>query len=572
MADYTIPLSAAPEATKISVPTPHLTPVDTGLAQGVNAWQPIDPNANRMKAMQMVEAEGQFQDAQRERSQEANDRAVLEAAKNSGEDLYSTEGLDKIIDKYGTRLSEKSMQGLIKRKQDLENNGFKLRAALRNEDATKVQMAHDTMEQAYKDVSRPLERYDEAIKTHPEDQAKALEEFNAAKAAVITMYKDRKDPATGKPLLSPEKIAEMEKAGLEGWRHSVAESEWKIAQVKRAMQEKKDEAKAHLDEAKSKRELALAEKAQRDEGKTGKLNLQVKTVQIAGEKVVAAFDPHTGDWYLGGKKVDPGSIEPLEKDGTLGNRESVFTQRIIMAGNEASKALTNVVKLPMSSSTGLFGGRRQGPSLFEATKEVFTNKMSSDETRRYNIVATGFQRQLGMIESAGLAPPGSLVHQMDTVMFKEGDTTIDKMSKLAEIRQIVEAGLETTLANPRVPGAERDHINKILGDVRNAVPFTQSDVIDFEQAATKRPKLTLKRYMEEKMAVPPDLGPPAATTIPGGGSTPAPGAAGPAPGASAPATVPGGEKPTKVTSNDDYLKLPSGTLYEDPQGNIRRKK
>ena len=143
MSDYTMPMSAAPQAGQI--PTQRLTPVDTSLPQNVEAFKPIDQNANRMKAMEMTDTAAQFQDNQRIRSEEANDRAVLEAAKNSGEDLYSEEGLGKILTKYGTQLSQKSMQGLVKRKQDLETNGIKLREALRTEDTTKVQAVHDTM-------------------------------------------------------------------------------------------------------------------------------------------------------------------------------------------------------------------------------------------------------------------------------------------------------------------------------------------------------------------------------------------------------------------------------------------
>ncbi|MEI7673850.1 MAG: hypothetical protein WCK00_17230, partial [Deltaproteobacteria bacterium] len=180
---------------------------NAGTAHQVNDLmiQQVVPNFaqidNRMKAMEMTDTAAQFQDNQRIRSEEANDRAVLEAAKNSGEDLYSEEGLGKIITKYGTQLSQKSMQGLVKRKQDLETNGIKLRESLRTEDTTKVQAVHDTMEEAYKDISRPLERYEARLKANPNDQMGALEEFNASKAAIVTLYKDRKDPGTGKPLL-----------------------------------------------------------------------------------------------------------------------------------------------------------------------------------------------------------------------------------------------------------------------------------------------------------------------------------------------------------------------------------
>ena len=500
MPDYNIPMSVAPA----QIPTQRLTPVDPNIAGGVQPFKPIDQVGNAQKAMQFQDTAAQFQDNQRQRAEEANDRAILEAAKNNGEDLYSEEGLDKIITGYKNKLSPKSMEGLIKRKQSIAENGIKLRTSLRQEDDEKVAKVYSTMEEAYHDIDRPLQRYDAALKAGV-PEAQAVEEFNAAKQAVVTMYKDRKDPATGKPLLPPEKIQQMEAAGIEDWKHNVSEAKWKIEQVKRAMQEKKDEAKIALDDAKAERELALAEKAARDQGSAAKPHYEQKTVEIDGKKVFVNYDSTTGKSFVGGKEVDPDTLGPIEKGGAIGNRESVFNQRIILSANEAVKDLENVAKLPVSASTGLFGSRQSGGSLLEAAKETLVNKMTSEETQKYTTLATGFQRSLAAIESAGLQPSGSLTHQMDAIMFKEGDTQYVKLLKLAQTRQILEAGLETTLSNPRLPEETKTHIRDIMEKAKKIIPFTPSEILDLEARHEKRPKLTLKQLMKEQGAVAPDV-------------------------------------------------------------------
>lgn len=185
---------------------------------------------------------------------------------------------------------------------------------------------------------------------------------------------------------------------------------------------------------------------------------------------------------------------------TQGNREAVFTQRVIQSGNQAAHDLHNVVQLPLSATTGVFGGRKQGPGLFDATKEVLANKMTGQEVQSYNVMSTGFQRALASIETQGLAPAGSLTHQMDAVLFKEGDTNLTKLHKLAQIRQIINSGMEVMLDNPRVSEMEKGRIRTVLERVNKAVPFSHEDLIKLDQAQQLDPNATLGSVVKKMSA------------------------------------------------------------------------
>ncbi len=190
-----------------------------------------------------------------------------------------------------------------------------------------------------------------------------------------------------------------------------------------------------------------------------------------------------------------------KQQGTLninlaGGRESVFINRVVMSGNQAAADLENVVKLPLSASRGIFGGRQQGKSLFEAGKETLANTMTTQEVQSYNVMATGFQRALAAIEGAGLAPTNALMHQMDAVIFKEGDTNLTKLQKLAQTRQIVEKGLETITANERVPAETKKHANDIVNRIKKAVPFTMSDLFALQAVQETNPNATLGDVMK----------------------------------------------------------------------------
>lgn len=204
-----------------------------------------------------------------------------------------------------------------------------------------------------------------------------------------------------------------------------------------------------------------------------------------------------GGWV--GLNKDTGQMEKVpsvegatSSQGSIGARESVFINRVVLSGNEAARDLENVTKLPMAASTGFFGGRGQPQGIFNAGKETLANKMTSQEVQSYNVMATGFQRSLSAIEAAGLAPSGALSHQMDTVLFREGDTNLTKLQKLAQTRQIIEAGLESMMTNPRIPKETKDHAQAIIDKVSKAVPFTQADLISLQEKQQVNPNTTLK--------------------------------------------------------------------------------
>ena len=198
--------------------------------------------------------------------------------------------------------------------------------------------------------------------------------------------------------------------------------------------------------------------------------------------------------------VDPAIAVPPPTPGgvratLLGANESAQLNRVLMGGNQVAKALGNIVNIPISSSSGIFGGRSQGSSLFEAGKESLTNTMTTQEVQTYNVLTTGIQRSLAAIESAGLAPTNSLMHMMQAVTLKEGDTQFTKLLKLAETRQVVEAAYEVVLSNPRVSESQKKQAQEALDAIRSHVPFTPLQVMQLNTLQQENPKTTMKDIM-----------------------------------------------------------------------------
>jgi hypothetical protein len=168
-------------------------------------------------------------------------------------------------------------------------------------------------------------------------------------------------------------------------------------------------------------------------------------------------------------------------NGQISGREGVMINRVIAAGNEAATSASNIMELPTeTTSTGWLGGRQQSNGIFGALKESLANSLTPQSVQDYNTMIAGVSRNLATIEAQGLAPAGSLTHSMDSVTLKEGDSEETKLRKMAELRQIVEKGLEPSLSNPRIPQQQKDLVTNIIGTMQKVVPYTQHDVTMFQ--------------------------------------------------------------------------------------------
>lgn len=172
-----------------------------------------------------------------------------------------------------------------------------------------------------------------------------------------------------------------------------------------------------------------------------------------------------------------------------GGREAVFTNRTLSSASMAVRDVANIARGPVSQSGGIFAGRSQGPGLLDATKEQLATKITSQEAQTYNVKIAGLQRNLATLESQGLAPSGSLTHQMEAVVFKEGDTNLTKAYKLAEARQIVEGAMDVIQSNDRVPQGTKELANKLVSSVQQSVPFTVEDLDNFSNSGKKNAKI-----------------------------------------------------------------------------------
>jgi len=178
------------------------------------------------------------------------------------------------------------------------------------------------------------------------------------------------------------------------------------------------------------------------------------------------------------------------KPGQGMGRVQQMVGRLTLAGNEVTKSAENLMKLGINTDSGWFGiANPQHGGILTSMKNALTNKVSQEDTKAYGIMVSGVKRNLAAIEAAGNMPPGSLTAQMDQVELKPGDTQINKLQRMAEIRQISQAGLESILTQPGLTEPQKEQIRAINDRMSKAIPFTQEDILNLQQS--KNPHLTI---------------------------------------------------------------------------------
>jgi hypothetical protein len=222
-------------------------------------------------------------------------------------------------------------------------------------------------------------------------------------------------------------------------------------------------------------------------------------VKIESVPENAAHNPPSGyRWTANGQlEFIPGG--PADPNGSAGgaggSRAQQMFNRVVSSGNEAAAALQNIAELPITASSGWFGSASPGSGLLSSTKGVLAQKMSSQDVQDTKVMLAGVTRALGAIETSGLQVNGSLIKSMENVTLGEGDTNMTKLRKMAEIRQIVERGLEVNLTNPKIPEEQKGLVRSIIAQVQAAVPYTHHDITMLQQS--KNPKMTINDFAKK---------------------------------------------------------------------------
>lgn len=171
-------------------------------------------------------------------------------------------------------------------------------------------------------------------------------------------------------------------------------------------------------------------------------------------------------------------------------RMKIYNDRVFTNAKEAVASMHNIANSPVTADTGILGIGSHSYSLSSTPLQALKNKMTGQDVQTYNSKLMGLGRNLGTVESGGLAVSDTFLQSFEQAKAAPGDTNLTKLHKLAEVRQIVDQAMDVKMSNPDVPDEQKKMIKEMLEDLHKSVPFTHDQVDALEQSGKSSAKMS----------------------------------------------------------------------------------
>jgi hypothetical protein len=198
----------------------------------------------------------------------------------------------------------------------------------------------------------------------------------------------------------------------------------------------------------------------------------------------AIYDATTKSWSNSatGEAISASRVETTGKGaagaGGTGGRGGAQVQRQIIAGREIQSDLEAITKLPISVDRGIFGGRQQGPGLFDALKENLAETLTDEDAQLANSALAGLERELSVVTSPVYGGKWA-AQSFSALALKPGQTVNVKLYNIARMRQVADNALEGVINTDWVGAQQKKFAQEIRDSIHTAVPWTIQDVIAF---------------------------------------------------------------------------------------------
>ena len=171
----------------------------------------------------------------------------------------------------------------------------------------------------------------------------------------------------------------------------------------------------------------------------------------------------------------------LKGEKGLTGREARYSDNVAIAGNEVIGGINNLINMPFTSSTGVFGSGvgaiQSSESIFGAPIGALKNRVTPDNVKRYNTEISNIGKFYGTLQSGGLAVPASVQKQFEQQFsIKDGDDELTRLTRLAQMRQTFERVIQVKKKSKNTPAEQQDMWDAWEEQVKTSIPITVNDV------------------------------------------------------------------------------------------------
>ena len=181
--------------------------------------------------------------------------------------------------------------------------------------------------------------------------------------------------------------------------------------------------------------------------------------------------------------------------------ERGYANNFVTSSAELVPATSNLNILTQGGVSPITAGvftNLKGTGLLSATGAAFGNTITSSEAGQYESIMLPVIQNIGTMQNAGRRTTiAQLDNLKNALIAKPGQPYVVQVQKMGELRQIAEAAADAAMTNPALSDEQKAAVKGNLEKVKQAIPFTGSDVAKFSVASKKNQALKFRDWLKE---------------------------------------------------------------------------
>ena len=180
--------------------------------------------------------------------------------------------------------------------------------------------------------------------------------------------------------------------------------------------------------------------------------------------------------------------------------ERGYANNFVTSSAELVPATSNLNILTQGGVSPITAGvftNLKGTGLLSATGAAFGNTITSSEAGQYESIMLPVIQNIGTMQNAGRRTTlAQLDNLKNALIAKPGQPYVVQVQKMGELRQIAEAAADAAMTNPALSDEQKAAVKGNLEKVKQAIPFTGSDVAKFSVYSKKNPNVPFKEWLK----------------------------------------------------------------------------
>jgi len=194
------------------------------------------------------------------------------------------------------------------------------------------------------------------------------------------------------------------------------------------------------------------------------------------------------------------SLKPKDNGSKSSVYERGYANNFVTSSAELVPATTNLNVLTNGGTSpitaGVFTGLK-GTGILSSTGAAFGTAITPSESGQYESIMLPVIQNIGTMQNGGRRTTISQLDNLKSALIaKPGQPYVVQVQKMGELRQIAEAASDAAMTNPAVSDEQKAAITANLEKVKQAIPFTGTDVAKYSLYAKKNPTVKFADWLK----------------------------------------------------------------------------